>query len=139
MEIKLTIPGKPVALSRTSAGQFGGRYLAPNSSKQIGAIVDAWERAGQPRFEDDLPLMLEAAFIFDRPASHFGTGRNAGVLKQSARPHPTGRPDLSNLVKLVEDALNENAFKDDSRIVAYGATGKRYGERSRTEIVLRPA
>lgn len=137
-EIRITVPGKPVALSRVSAGQFGGRYLAPATSKQIGNVVDAWERAGKPRFDDELPLSLECDFIFERPSSHFGSGRNAGKLKASAKPEPVSRPDTSNLIKLVEDALNENAFKDDSRIVRITAA-KRYVDRgARTEIVLRP-
>jgi Holliday junction resolvase RusA-like endonuclease len=134
----LRLLGKPVPLSRVSAGQFGGRYLSGPTSTQIGLVVDAWVRAGEPRFEDDAPLILECDFYFERPASHFGSGRNAGKLKPSARPEPTGRPDLSNLVKLIEDALNGNAYKDDSRIVRTVAA-KRYGDRSRTEIVLRPA
>jgi Holliday junction resolvase RusA-like endonuclease len=136
-EIALRVLGKPVALSRVSAGQFGGRYLALASSKQIGAVVDAWERIGEPRFDDDVPLSLEVDFYFERPASHFGSGRNADKLKPSAKAEPTSRPDLSNLVKLVEDALNGNAYRDDSRIVRTVAA-KRYGDRARTEIVLRP-
>lgn len=116
--ISLLVRGKPIALSRVSAGQFGGHYLAPASSKQIGAIVDAWERAGEPRFGDDQRLRLQVGFYFERPASHFGSGRNRGVLKERfAAAAPIGRPDTSNLVKLVEDALNGNAYKDDSRIV----------------------
>jgi len=139
-EIRLEVRGKPIALSRVSAGQFGGRYLAPASSKQIGAFVDAWERAGEPRFADDTPLLLEAVFFFERPKSHFGSGRNAGVLKDRFRKaRPTGRPDLSNLVKLVEDALNGNAYRDDSRIVAYGKTEKDYDDQARTIVRIREA
>jgi Holliday junction resolvase RusA-like endonuclease len=137
-EVHLIVPGKAVPLSRAGHGQFGGKFLTAPTSKQIGLVVDAWQRAGEPRFDDDTPLHLVVTFGFERPSSHFGTGRNAGKLKPSARPFPTGRPDLSNLVKLVEDALNENAFKDDSRIVATFAA-KKYAERSRTEIVLREA
>jgi Holliday junction resolvase RusA-like endonuclease len=139
MEIRLTIPGKPTPLSRAGHGQFGGKFLTAPTSKQIGAVVDAWQRAGEPRFDDELPLLLECDFYFERPSSHFGSGRNVGVLKPSAKSEPTSRPDTSNLVKLVEDALNENAFKDDSRIVRLVAA-KRYVDRgARTEIVLRPA
>jgi Holliday junction resolvase RusA-like endonuclease len=137
-EIRLTIPGKPIPLSRAGHGQFGGKFLTAPTSKQIGLVVDTWERAGEPRFGDDVPLQLLATFLFERPASHFGTGRNAGKLKPSARPFPIGRPDLSNLLKLVEDALNGNAFKDDSRIVEAWPT-KAYADRARTEIVLREA
>jgi Holliday junction resolvase RusA-like endonuclease len=130
-EIKLTVPGKPVPLSRTSAGQFGP------TSTQIGLVVDTWQRAGEPRFEDDIPLLLEVDFLFERPASHYGSGRNSHKLKPSAKTEPTSRPDLSNLIKLIEDALNGNAFKDDSRIVRIVAA-KRFVDRgSRTEIVLK--
>ncbi len=138
MRIELSIPGRPTPLSRAGHGQFGGKFLTAPTSRQIGLVVDAWERAGEPRFPDDVPLKLKATFVFERPSSHFGTGRNAGGLKDSARSFPTGRPDLSNLVKLVEDALNENAFKDDSRIVECEAT-KVYGERSCTVVVLEAA
>lgn len=138
-EIRLTVPGKPTPLSRAGHGQFGGKFLTAPTSKQIGLVVDAWERAGKPRFEDETPLLLECDFYFERPASHFGTGRNAGQLKASAKTQPTSRPDTSNLVKLVEDALNENAFKDDSRIVRLVAAKRYVDQGSRTEIVLRPA
>lgn len=144
-EIRLTVPGKPTPLSRAGHGQFGGKFLTAPTSKQIGLVVDAWQRAGEPRFEDETPLLLDVSFYFERPASHFGTGRNAGKLKPSAPPEPISRPDLSNLVKLVEDALNENAFKDDSRIVRTTAA-KRFTQTAAlarrgpyTEIVLRPA
>lgn len=139
--IRLLVRGKPIALSRVSAGQFGGRYMAPASSKQIGAVVDAWERAGEPRFDDDAPLRLKVTFAFERPKGHFGSGRNSGRLKESkATLQPTGRPDASNLVKLVEDALNGNAYKDDSRIVEIEAK-KIYdpGNTAWTGILLEPA
>lgn len=120
---QLRIPGKPVPLSRTGHGQFGGKYLAASSSQQIGRVVDAWERAGLKRFDDDLALDLTAVFLFARPASHYGTGRNAGVLKERCkRAQPTGRPDLDNLLKLICEALQGNAFKDDSRIVVLRGT-----------------
>lgn len=130
----LVIPGKPVPLSRTGHGQFGGKFLSSKSSRQIGLIVDKWQREGEPRLPD-VALKMECTFIFERPGSHFGTGRNAGKLKPSAPKYPTGRPDSSNLVKLVEDALNGNAFKDDSRIV-HSQMDKAYGTRAETVIAI---
>lgn len=137
--VELTIPGKPVALSRTGHGQFGGRWLASSSSRQLGLIVAAWERAGEPRLPDDAPLEVQLRFYFERPASHFGTGRNAGILKpRFAGTEPTGRPDLDNLAKLAIEALQGNAYKDDSRIV-FLVAGKAYSDRARTEIAVRPS
>jgi Holliday junction resolvase RusA-like endonuclease len=136
-EIRLTIPGKPTPLSRTGHGQFGAKFLTAPTSRQIGLVVDAWEKAGSHRFGDDEPLELIATFFYERPRSHFGTGRNAGELKnryRSARPFAGG--DTDNLVKLVLDALQHNAFRNDSRVVEVFA-GKFYAAQARSEIVVR--
>jgi Holliday junction resolvase RusA-like endonuclease len=134
--LTLRIPGKPVALSRMGHGQFGGRFLAAPSSQQIGRIIDTWERAGRVRFGDDEPLALDCTFTFARPASHFGTGRNAGVLKERYQDAwPTGRPDTDNLLKLVCEALQGNALKDDSKFVRVSGV-KRYGPDAETVIEI---
>lgn len=135
--IRLELLGKPVPLSRTGHGQFGGKFLAAPSSQQIGQLVDAWQRAGSPRLPADVPLKLVVTFISERPKSHFGTGRNAGILKPSARPAPTSVPDLDNLVKLICDGLQGNAFDNDARIVAITAE-KMYGSPARTLVELWP-
>jgi len=54
-------------------------------------------------------------------------------------PFPTTKPDISNCVKLIEDALNELVWKDDSQICSLRAY-KRYTEddQPRAEIYIRP-
>lgn len=133
--LRLEILGKPTPLSRTGAGQFGAKWVTAPSSRQIGLVIDAWERGGRFRFGDDEPLKLTVHFISERPASHFGTGRNAGSLKSSARRYPAATPDLDNLVKLICDALQGNAFKNDSRVVTLEAR-KAYGEKARTLVEI---
>lgn len=75
------------------------------------------------------PLLLRCIVGFTRPAGHFGSGRNAGILKERCRDlRPVGKggqtadghltsADLDNCVKMVQDALNEVAYADDSQIV----------------------
>ena len=88
------------------------------------------------------PVNLAAVFAFPRPASHYGTGRNAGQLKPSAPPFPIGHNvgDLSKLIRAVEDAITDSgAWRDDSLVVSYHASGKRWcleGESPRTAIVI---
>ena len=53
------------------------------------------------------PLRLDMVFWLPRPKSHYGTGRNAARLKQSARKTPQGKPDIDNLVKALLDAVGE--------------------------------
>ena len=56
-------------------------------------------------------------FTLDRPGYHFGTGRNAGVLKDTAPAVPTGRPDLDKLVRAAIDSLAAaGVMKDDTQV-----------------------
>ena len=66
----------------------------------------------------DCAVKLSATFYFQRPKSHFGTGRNSAVLKDSAPPDHIQTPDVDKLIRLICDALTiAGVIKDDSRIV----------------------
>ena len=49
---------------------------------------------------------------------------------------PTTRPDVSNVIKGIEDALNGVWYADDSQIVEYGLIGKWYAEEPRVYVRL---
>lgn len=74
----------------------------------------------------DGPLVADMVFTFARPKSHFGTGRNAHLLKATAPAAPAVAPDLSKLARSTEDALTGIIWRDDSRVVAYGRLAKVY-------------
>lgn len=63
------------------------------------------------------PLILELCFYADRPKGHYGSGRNATVLKPGAPRYPLGRPDATKLTRGVEDALTGILWADDAQIV----------------------
>lgn len=87
------------------------------------------------------PLRVTFSFYFLRPASHYGTGKNAGRLKPSAPAYPAVRPDVTKLVRSTEDALKAIAWRDDSQIVYQVAT-KRYadeGKAAGAQITISPA
>ena len=63
------------------------------------------------------PLDVKISFCFIRPNSHFGTGKNAGLLKASAPTYPAKRPDIEKLARSTNDALTGLVWKDDSQIV----------------------
>ncbi len=69
------------------------------------------------------PLLTEAvavtlAFGLVRPQGHYGTGRNASVLKKSAPPFPINRTskDVDKLARGVLDALSKVLWQDDCQV-----------------------
>lgn len=64
------------------------------------------------------PVNVTFHFYFRRPKGHYGTGRNAGVVKDSAPAFPSGRPDLDKCCRLVADSLTDSGLiRDDAQIV----------------------
>ena len=79
------------------------------------------------------PVELTLTFYRVRPKGHYGSGRNAGVVKDSAPEYPTTRPDALKLARAVEDALTNVLYADDSQIVDEHLH-KRFGEPARCEV-----
>ena len=92
------------------------------------AAVEALEQLGLtgPVFVDR-PLRVEITCLMPRPAGHWGTGRNAGVLRALAPQVPMTKPDGDKLLRTTWDALIGVVFDDDARI-ADGVIRKRYAE-----------
>jgi Holliday junction resolvase RusA-like endonuclease len=80
----------------------------------------------------DGPLDLAIRIVRPRPASHFGKHG----LRPSAPKYPTTRPDVTKLVRAIEDAMLGVVFRDDSQCVRIAST-KEYGEPARVEVSVR--
>lgn len=65
----------------------------------------------------DGPLCLTIDFYLPRPKGHYGTGSNARELRRQAPAYPTVRPDLTKLIRAVEDALTKIVWHDDAQVV----------------------
>lgn len=83
----------------------------------------------------DGPLKLGITFYLPRPKGHYGTGRNANIVRPSAPLFPASRPDATKLLRGVEDALTGTVYHDDGQVVIQMVM-KRYAERPRAEIVV---
>jgi Holliday junction resolvase RusA-like endonuclease len=133
------VPGipRPQGSKRAFLNRRTGRPILVESSKGNGSWrVDvatcaraAVQAAGWTLLTG--PVVLEARFRFQRPKGHWG---RRGLLP-SAPPVPFGKPDLSKLVRSIEDALTGIAYRDDAQIV-WLELGKGYGEPG-VEIAVR--
>jgi len=134
MSIKIIIPGKPIAKARPRFARMG-KFVRTYSDQESAASYWVQIAIGQIKKPLDGPVKLKAFFYLPRPKSHFGTGRNSGILKSTAPELPTTKPDVDNYVKFALDCLNGLAWKDDGQVYFIGAV-KMYGENPRTEIEI---
>lgn len=73
----------------------------------------------------DGPLQADMVFSLTRPRSHYRTGRNAHLLRDTAPVRPISPPDLSKLARSTEDALETaGLIVNDARIASYGRLDK---------------
>lgn len=88
-------------------------------------VTKAAHEAMGERIVIEGPVLLRCVFSLSRPKSHFGTGRNANIVKASApkHPHTKGTYDLDKLVRAIGDSLTDaGVWLDDSQVVELYAT-----------------
>jgi len=67
-------------------------------------------------------VTVQMTFYLKRPLGHFRTGKNAGILRDSAPRRPAKMPDLSKLIRATEDALSDAlVWADDALVVSIDA------------------
>ena len=113
-ETKLRVSGTPKAQPRAKARCVNGTAYIYNPSS-----ANSWKRnIRQTALEEGIkkvpgPVAISLFFRFPRPKSHFGTGRNAHLVKASAPSFHAQKPDTDNLAKAVLDSLCDGGFIDD--------------------------
>ena len=78
------------------------------------------------------PIRLLVLFQLRRPKAHYTT---KGTVKPSAPARPTVKPDLTKLLRAVEDALTGVVWRDDSQVVCQAAL-KDYADADKTFVVI---
>ena len=82
------------------------------------------------------PIRMTMIFFMKRPMAHFGSGKNAGVIKERyVDALPLKVPDLSKLFRAAEDGLNEVVFNDDCQVVEM-VSKKFYGRKNGVRIIV---
>ena len=133
-EITFTVYGQAQpAGSKTAGRSKSGKMFVRDSAKNSRPWKTevAKTAAGAMNGDGLLDGALELSVIFTvpRPKGHYGVRG----LRPSAPKHPTVRPDVTKLLRAVEDACTGIVWRDDSQIVAQHAV-KRYGEPACVEV-----
>lgn len=103
--------GAPMVVNKNDAGDAGGAWLKAVSDAALEARTDADLELL------DGPLGVDLTYVFTRPKSHYGAGRNAGVLKDSAPRWPTTKSDVDKLERAILDGCKGVLWRDDKQVV----------------------
>ncbi|OPY74938.1 MAG: Endodeoxyribonuclease RusA [Syntrophorhabdus sp. PtaU1.Bin153] len=119
-----TILGIPVAQGRARTRVVKGvaMHYDPKKSKDAKDDIRSQVVQQNPVYYDAGPVQVDVTFEIPRPRAHF---RANGQLKGNAPIFCDKKPDCSNYLKGLEDALNGILWRDDSQIAIVNVR-KRY-------------
>lgn len=125
VEVILTVTGDPAPKgSLKCVGRNGHHQLVEDNPhtngwrKLVAATADNVDDRARPAYLD--PVGVEVTLTLERPASHYGTGRNSGTVKASAPTHPTAlrTGDVDKLARTILDALEDSGVLcNDAQVV----------------------
>ena len=130
-EITIRVVGIPAPQGSKTLTRYGAMIEA---SKKVKPWRNDVKEAALKCYNSgalNFPVKTDIEFVFPRPKSHFGTGKNAEVLKPSAPQYCTsrGNGDIDKLSRSTLDGLSVSAggsvLEDDSLVVELN-TKKRY-------------
>jgi Holliday junction resolvase RusA-like endonuclease len=143
--ITFTVRGTPAPQGSKSylGASTGGKPMFRESSRRIPAWRADVRAAGEGAcqgdggtYPDAGPVAVELAFRWPRPKGHYGSGRNAEVLRGAAPLLPAGVPDLDKLARAVLDALTGVVWDDDAQVVDLRLS-KRYADMAAPGVDVR--
>lgn len=133
------IPGRPRPQGSMKTFMAGGhahaRHSDPTLSHRAHVISTLAENWGREPLTG--AVAVDVVFTFARPKSHYGTGRNADVVKESAPDKHIQAPDSDKLARLVLDGLEMAGVVRNDAQVAPLTVDKLWGRDDSTHVLLR--
>lgn len=125
----IVVYGKPITQGSKVRNRFGG--VRDDNATTLKPWRDNVRSAARAELGDDghpgfgtAPVSVVITYRFERPTGHYGTGRNAHLVKDSAPPVPANRGsgDIDKLQRACFDSLTDAAvWRDDSQVVDVAA------------------
>jgi len=141
--LDLTVPGtpRPQGSVKPMVNKGTGRAFVKYSDTTVehrNLLIHEMGTAWSQRSPLDCGVVVTCSFMFERPKSHWRTGRNAHLLKDSAPREMVVAPDGDKLARLVGDALEiSGVLANDSQVVIW-VSEKVWGPISKTTIRVFP-
>lgn len=134
MRINFTVMGEPKGKGRPRFCRNTGHAITPKDTVNYETLVkmEYTQACGEQMFPDDamLDMRIKAYYSIPKSASK---KRHSAMLSGEIRP--TKKPDMDNVIKIIADALNKIAYRDDTQIVDCQVR-KFYSEKPRVEVMI---
>jgi Holliday junction resolvase RusA-like endonuclease len=140
MKVKFTVPGEPQGKGRARTVRLkNGKahtYTPDATAVYENLIIVEYQRqAGGRKFPDGEMIDLRIIAYYAIPAS---SPKKKKALMEGGGMRPTKLPDWDNIGKVVSDALNGIAYRDDKQVVD-AQVRKFYSDTPRLEITVQSA
>ena len=127
--ISFTIEGEPTGKGRPRHGKY--KTYTPTKTKAVENNIAYFYKVNIGHyFEGYVKLKLDLYYSIAKSDS-----KKKKLMKLNNELRPNKKPDIDNVVKLVADALNEVAYKDDTQIIELECR-KFYSDIPRIEITI---
>lgn len=132
--LSFVIPGPPKGKGRPRFARQAGIAFTPKDTVMYENLVKNYFRVSYPDWvPTDKPIMIYIEAGYPIPKS-MPKGKQERARDQRLSPAKT--PDWENIGKIISDALNQLAYKDDRQIVD-GRVRKVYTEAPETAVVIK--
>ena len=119
MGLTFEVPGEPRGKGRPRFTKTGHTYTDSETKAYEQKIIAYYRSAfGAFRWSDKAFIRIKVTAHYPIPKS---ATKAAVAAMQSGGVLPSRKPDIDNVLKIVLDALNGIAYKDDSRVVSVEA------------------
>lgn len=127
--MKFTIPGEPTGKARPRVTKWGTH----NTEKTIlyENLVKMCYQEQCKRYTEKA-LKVTIAVYYSIPKS---TAKKNIELMLNGQIHPCKKPDIDNVAKIILDALNGIAYKDDTQVISL-VVGKFYSNQANVKVEI---
>lgn len=133
MIYEFEVPGKVIGKGRPRLNTYTGSVYTPTKTKDYETLIEQYFLIKYPRFkilEGRVKVNIIAYFNIPKAT------KKSDVDKMlSNEISPTKKPDIDNIVKVILDAMNKIAFKDDTQITKLEVE-KKYGKEEKVCVKI---
>ena len=114
MVYEFEVPSKIIGKGRPRLNCYTGQVYTPTRTKEYESLVEQYFLLKYPRYKTmEGRAKVTITAYFEVPKS---TSKSQKEQMLGNAISPTKKPDIDNIVKIVLDAMNKFAFKDDTQI-----------------------